>query len=226
MSQRLGFKTFDEYGKVDIYYNGFLPHWRQRGCTYFVTFRLADSVPQAVLDEWLYERNRWLTARGLDLRRIELREAMHRLSKQDQRLFERYFAGKLFDYLDRGHGDCVLRNAEASQLVADSLCHFHGQRLETGDFVVMPNHVHALITPLANYELQEILHSIKSYTANQINRLLGRTETLWMEESYDHIVRDTEELLRIQSYIRANPEKTKLRADEYRIQTAEYELSY
>ena len=51
-----------------------------------------------------------------------------------------------------------------------------------------------------------------------------RRSTLWMEESHDHIVRDGEELLRIQSYIRANPEEAKLAHDEYRMHEAEYEL--
>jgi type I restriction enzyme R subunit len=225
MSNGLRFKPFDEQGEVRLYYNGFLPHWRQSGCTYFVTFRLADSVPQPVVDEWKHERNRWLAARGIDVNTPCWYQAVTALSEEDRRTFERHFASRLFQYLDRGRGDCVLRDSEVSTLVADALMFFHRERLDTGDFVVMPNHVHGLLTPYPGFELEHVLHSIKSYTANQINRKIKRSGTLWMEESHDHIVRDSEELLRIQAYIRANPGKAKLSDGEYRLQEAEYDLT-
>ena len=225
MSERLSFKPFDEHGGVRIYDNGFLPHWRQVGCTYFVTFRLADSVPQRVLDEWKYERKQWLAARGVDPTASGWPSTIRSLSQQDLRLFQRRFANKLFACLDTGHGECFLRNAEIAQIAADALLFFHTRKLETGDFVVMPNHVHALMTPIAGFELEDVLHSIKSYTANQINKRLGRSGPLWMNESYDHLVRDGEELLRIQTYIRTNPDKARLDAGKYQLHTAEYELN-
>ena len=100
---------------------------------------------------------------------------MKTLTKEDRRLFERHFVGKLFEYLDRGNGECLLRAPEISKIVADSLLFFDAERLDTGDFVVMPNHVHVLMTPHAGFELENVLHSIKSFTANHINRL-GRTD--------------------------------------------------
>ncbi|MEX0866235.1 MAG: transposase [Pirellulales bacterium] len=225
MSERLPFKPFNESGEVRIYYNGLLPHWRQTGCTYFVTFRLADSLPRGVVEEWRVERDSWLAARGIDLRVTSLKQAVRRLSTRDRRLFERHFVGKLFEYLDRGLGECVLRNSEIGGIVAESLLHFHGERLNTGDFVVMPNHVHLLATPYDNVELEDLLHSIKSYTANLINERLHRSGPLWMDDSYDHIVRDQKELLRIQSYIRANPEKARLATGTFCLHDAEYALS-
>jgi putative transposase len=222
MPNLLNFKPFDESGYLRIYQNGFLPHWRQPGCTYFVTFRLADSIPQEVLDEWKYERDTWLTARGIDPYVLGWAKAMTILSKADRVLFDRTFTTKMFQYLDMGHGACWLRAPDISKIVADSLMHFHSQRLEIGDFVIMPNHVHALITPLFDFELEELLHSLKSFTANQINRKLNRSGVLWMEESYDHIVRDRESLGRIQSYIRANPDKANLPDTQYHLYQAEY----
>jgi type I restriction enzyme R subunit len=223
MSDKLSFKPFDENGEVRIYYNGLLPHWRQAGCTYFVTFRLADSVPQGVLEEWIYERDRWLVARGIDPNVIGWREAIRSLSRNDIQIFERDFTGRLFTYLDKGYGACHLRGARVGKIVSDALKFFHGTRLETGDFVVMPNHVHALMTPFDGFELENILHSIKSYTSSWINRHLGRSGTLWMEESHDHIVRDAEELLRIQGYIARNPQKANLEQTHYQYQEADYQ---
>jgi type I restriction enzyme R subunit len=226
MNVPLRFKPFDERDKVRIYYSGCLPHWRQAGCTYFVTFRLADSIPLPVLKQWEYERNVWLAARRIDPLTSDWKTAFRNLPPHERQLFERHFASTLFEFLARGEGECVLRDPEIRSIVVDALSYFHSQRLDTGDFAVMPNHVHALMTPYSGFELERVLHSIKSYTAKQINQKLGRSGPLWMEESYDHIVRDGEELLRIQSYIRANPEKAGLGESEYSVHMAEYDLKY
>ncbi len=225
MTDTLPCKPFDDQGDVRVYYNGFLPHWRQDGCTYFVTFRLADSVPLGVVDEWKYERNAWLAARAIDTKTPNWHHAIDKLSKEDRRAFERHFSRKLFEYLDRGIGDCVLRSSEVSKVVEESLLYFDTQRLDIGDFVVMPNHVHALMTPYPGIELEGLLHSIKSFTSNKINAELNRSGKLWMEESHDHIVRDGEELLRIQAYIRANPVKAKLAPSDYRLYESQYDLT-
>ncbi len=88
----------------------------------------------------------------------------------------------------------------------------------------MPNHVHALLTPMDGFELEDILHSIKSYTANKINQVLNQRGHFWQRESYDHIVRDTEQLQAYQDYIAANPSKAKLSKGEYILSRAEYRV--
>jgi putative transposase len=55
-------------------------------------------------------------------------------------------------------------------------------------------------------------------SANECNKLLGRKFTFWMDESYDHIVRDAKELIVFRNYITANPEKAGLKPDEYSLQ--------
>ena len=86
----------------------------------------------------------------------------------------------------------------------------------------MPNHVHALLTPIEDHELEDILQSIKGFTAREINQALKRNGGLWQRESYDHIVREAEQLQAYQQYIAANPSKANLRAGEYILSTAEY----
>jgi REP element-mobilizing transposase RayT len=85
------------------------------------------------------------------------------------------------------------------------LSFFNGQRYVLGEHVVMPNHVHALVRPLANHDLDRILHSWKSFSANQINKLIGSHGPVWHQESFDHIVRTASQLARIEQYIRDNP---------------------
>jgi carbamoyl-phosphate synthase large subunit len=95
---------------------------------------------------------------------------------------------------------------------------FDGERYHLDAFVVMPNHVHALVQPTGNNSLNEILHSWKSFTANEINRVTRRCGEVWMNESYDHIVCDWEELLNWRRYIAGNPEKARLRDSEFVLQ--------
>ena len=229
MDASLPFREFDEGGIVRIYYHGILPHWRQTGCTYFVTYRLADSLPAPVIREFEHERNQWLLHRGIDPIQLKSKvnswkETVGRLSKLDQRLYERTMATKLNQYLDAGHGSCVLKQTDLAKIVADSLSFFHQQRVITGEYVVMPNHVHALMRPMSGFELEDILQAIKSCTANKINQKLGRSGQCWMRESYDHLVRDQEQLEAFQKYIRANPSKANLETGAFTLQTASYLL--
>ena len=180
-----------------------LPHWRQEGTTYFVTFRLADSVPAARIKQFLAEREEWL--------------ALHpepRL-EADGREYHEKFGNRFENWLDAGAGSCVLRESQAAGKVAAALRHFDGERYALGHFVVMPNHVHVLVRPLAGHTLSEILKSWKSFTASEINQSLGRTGTLWQDESFDHIVRTPQALEQFAEYIRQNPAKAGLKGGEF-----------
>jgi radical SAM superfamily enzyme YgiQ (UPF0313 family)/REP element-mobilizing transposase RayT len=177
-----------------------LPHWKQTGCTYFVTFRLADSIAQSRISEYNVLREKW----------NEHHQPPY--SDKEQEQFDKLFSERVNSWLDEGAGACILGKPDISKIVADALAHFAGQRYELDEWVIMPNHVHVLITPMANFELKEILHSWKSYSANQINRHTGTSGTVWKKESYDHIVRNQEELTRIRKYIRNNPVAAGIRA--------------
>jgi REP element-mobilizing transposase RayT len=175
--------------------SGNLPHWRQDGVTYFVTFRLADSMPQDKLDQWAAERDAWLKAHP---------EPHDEATKRE---YCRLFPERFQHWLDAGHGECILARSEIKRLVEGSLKHFNGSRYVLDDFVVMPNHVHVLITPLAEHSLSAILQSWKSYTAHEINRILGRSGTVWQKESFDHIIRSPAQLEHVRQYIRENPKQ-------------------
>jgi valyl-tRNA synthetase len=112
--------------------------------------------------------------------------------------------------------------AEEKQTVVDACKHWHNQRLSLHQMVVMPDHVHLLITPLRDesgdwYKLADLMHSIKSFTATEINKLRGASGKLWQQEYYDRIVRDEEELLEKWNYIINNPVKAGLvgRPEDY-----------
>jgi REP element-mobilizing transposase RayT len=172
---------------------GHLPHWRQRGTTYFVTFRTADSLPREKLDQWNAELAQWLRSHSEPYSEADRNDYFDRFPKRFQ------------FWLDQGYGACVLGRIEAKLIVERALRHFDGTRYQLGEFVVMPNHVHALVTPFEDYELSAILHSWKSYTATEINRRLGSKGPFWQRETFDHIVRNADSLEGFARYIRENP---------------------
>ncbi|MGD1700158.1 REP-associated tyrosine transposase [Dapis sp. BLCC M229] len=105
----------------------------------------------------------------------------------------------------------------ARQIVLDACLFFHGQRYDIFVLVVMPDHVHMLIHPLVKQESQEkywsissIMHSIKSYSAKQILKMMTHIGQVWQSERYDRIVRNDLELTNMWEYIRQNPVKAGL----------------
>ena len=75
----------------------------------------------------------------------------------------------------------------------------------------MPNHIHALVRPINNFTLTAILLSWKLKMATDANKILGQTgQRFWQPESFDCVIRDDDEMLRVQRYIRRNPVKAGL----------------
>jgi len=190
---------FDPEAPV-AFLSGDLPHWRQEGTTYFVTFRLADSLPEERLQQWREEREKWLSGHP------EPHDEATRREYYEQ------FPQRLQLWLDAGSGSCVLAIPEVKKLVEGALRHFDGQRYRLHEFVVAPNHVHVLVCPAAEHTLSEILHSWKSFTAHEILKVAksGRAvpvlnfenNTVWQKESFDHIVRNPVSMEKFREYIR------------------------
>ncbi len=206
------FQPFHERRPVRIYFTA-LPHWRQEGCTYFVTYRLGDSMPQRVLEQWEREKTQWLLMH--DIAAEKWTDGFLQLDSALQREFTKHFNRKLNTYLDEGHGSCAFREPRCQRAVVEGWRHFHGQRYELDALVVMPNHVHLLLTPMPGHEIEDILQSRKRKSARDINSLLGRRGDFWQKHSYDHIVRNETELRAFRRYIAENPVKAHLRDGEY-----------
>ncbi|MCA8937286.1 MAG: transposase [Planctomycetes bacterium] len=189
------------HGRIHKRSRGKLPHWERDGGTYFVTFRLADSLPAASRDA--------IEAERLDI----VRTAQHlkrELSNSELARLEQFHTGKIEELLHAGHGACHLRDDRCAQIVADSLGHFDDDRYVLHAWCVMPNHVHVVFTVAEGHRLSDILHSWKSFTANTCNKLLGRRGPFWMDESFDRLIRDETEFNRRVRYTLDNPIKAGL----------------
>jgi REP element-mobilizing transposase RayT len=116
-------------------------------------------------------------------------------------------------FLDAGHGACILRRPEVAQLVIDAWRHFDGDRYLLHAWVVMPNHVHVLCETRSGHPIPAIVNSWKTFTARQINRLLGRSGSVWLEDYWDRYIRDADHFERVVAYIHDNPVKVGLVAE-------------
>ncbi len=200
------FRALDPHREIQKHRRN-LPHWEQPDATYFVTFRLADAIPQNVLRQWKEELEAWRKFHP---------EPWNTATKYE---YQKRFQDNREHWLDKGHGECLLKKSDVAEIVVAALRHFDRDRYVLDAFVVMPNHVHVLVRLAQRQALADILHSWKSFSAKAINRLLKRTGRLWQEESYDRIVRDWNELSRYRDYIALNPEKAKLCEGEFVLQS-------
>ncbi len=188
MSVGINFQPFDPHKDVRKYWRD-LPHWRQEGASYFVTFRLWDSLPAQAVEQLAALRTSLI-------RQAESHELWVQADREVYRMLKRY--------LDAGHGACFMRDSRVKSMVGKALAFFDQERYQLGETAVLPNHVHVLVKPIGSHDLEGILHSWKTFTANEINRICGRSGHVWQEESYDRIVRDSQELARVERYIRRN----------------------
>ena len=112
--------------------------------------------------------------------------------------------------LDNGCGCCLLRDSAAAGEVISAWRHFDGVRYRLHAWLVMPNHVHLVVTLREEHPLSGIIHSWNSFTARRINLLTGRSGRLWSPDYYDRFIRDDAHFLAAVDYVEQNPVKAGL----------------
>ena len=201
---------------------GYLPHCDFPNLIQFVTFRLEDSLPAARRGEWEH------------LLKIE--------NVRERRT-------KLEEYLDRGAGECHLRDERIAKITEDALRHFHNDRYELLAWCVMPNHVHVLVdvrlTPfwkiIQNWkvhsalEARRLLRSERRAPARQVSTSdmnepsgCSALQSFWQREYWDTFMRDEEQKRKAIRYIENNPVKAKLcrTAEEWKFSSARFQDEY
>jgi REP element-mobilizing transposase RayT len=174
------------------YYERHLPHWQPEGAALFITWRLHGSLPREV--NFLGHR----TA-GREFASIDCELA--RAATGPRWLADERVAQSVLNVLEYGERELHLYELRA--------------------WVLMVNHVHILID--ATESLRRITQSVKNYSARRANAVLGRTgQPFWHHESYDHWVRNPDEMERIVRYIEGNPVAAGLvqRSEDFRWSSA------
>ena len=167
------------------YDRGYLPHYDADVVTQFVTFRLAGSLPTTVIN-------------GL---KKNLKAGL--ISEID-------YHREIDKYLDMTEGLTTLRIERIAEIIYQTLIKFDGVKYKLHAWVIMPNLGLLLLTPADGYSLAEILHSIKSYTANFANKTLGEKGHFWSPEYFDRFIRNREHFEKALKYIENNPVKARL----------------
>ena len=241
----VGQRFFSRLSPTDVHERN-LPHWGQDHTLMFITFRLADALPQETLRKWQCERDEWL--------------AKHPLPWTDavEEEYRQTFPARLEKWLDAGSGSCVLARNDCRKIVKDALEYFNdnqwdadksnGQdarstrdgipcgtgvppvrlpsrgtgvppvqpRYRLHSFVIMPNHVHVLMELFDKTDLPKVLHSWKSFTAKKINRVLDKSGAVWQDEYFDSLVRNERHYASAVAYIRQNAKMTESREGQAR----------
>jgi len=172
---------------------GYLPHF-EGPFTQHVTFHLADSLPQELVRK--------------------LRPILESLPHEKRGAERRR---KVEGWIDAGYGSCLLRDSRFAAVVQASLLHHDGTRYRLLAWVVMPNHVHALIHPIDGWALPRIVDTWKKYTSLKIGGI-RRSEGyqglghFWQREYWDRYIRDEKHYWQVVEYIHANPVKACLTA--------------
>jgi len=173
-----------------------LPHWTQEQATYAVSFRLADSIPQAVVKNYLGRKKQWK-----DLEELAESKGDEATASDARRRQTECYQEIMEEALEQGCGPCWLGQPEIAAMVSEALGHFDGDRYDLLTWCVMPNHVHAIVRPLEGHSLSEILQSWKAHTARLANKILGRQGGFWQQESYDHLIRGMDDFCNQRAYI-------------------------
>jgi len=171
------------------YSRGYLPHRDEAHLIQSITFRLADSFPAEMLDQW----RDWIDPKTGEILSSDARTR-----------------ARIEAWLDAGHGKCLLRDPRIAELVENALLHFDGERYRLLAWCVMPNHVHVVAHFDQGHSLADVVHSWKSFTASEANRILCRKGAFWFREYWDRFIRDERHLQKTLDYVEANPVTAKL----------------
>ncbi|MFK7771965.1 MAG: transposase [Saprospiraceae bacterium] len=207
---------------MKTFYRAKLPHIQPIGGTFFITFRLHNSLPKQYLRKIKLE---------LDSKIFEIKTS-HYLDPNEAIYSERKLYFKKMDWaLDQIYdGTDFLKEEKIAQIVRNRIHQYDGELYDLLAYCIMPNHVHLVFDTsvqllvkeglnFKNYiQVSEIMRKIKGGSAFEINKILNSKGEFWQRESYDHYVRSGQELKNVIDYVIKNPVVAKLAKewDEYK----------
>jgi REP element-mobilizing transposase RayT len=178
---------------------GYLPHFDGIVIPQFVSIHLADAIPKRVIEFWK-------------------RELDGKNSTQDKSLLR----SRIEKYADQGYGEAFLRDDQLAGMVQETLLKDDGKSYRLSSWVVMPNHVHLLLTRFEEETLADIMQVFKSVTSHKANKALRRSGQFWMPEYFDRYIRNAKHYRKTVEYIENNPVKARLcaRPEDYPFSSA------
>ncbi|MDB4265229.1 transposase [bacterium] len=170
-----------------------LPHWQQGEVPIFLTWSLIDSLPEAATTKLKARRDHWLASHPKPW------------TEEVEKEYYVKFANPINEMLDRGYGECILRDPQIAAIVGEALLSNHEKKYRLHSFVIMPNHVHILVTLFDGQSFSKITQSWKGSSARYLNLKRGKSGTVWQQESWDRLIRSKVHFDYVIRYIRENP---------------------
>lgn len=211
------------------FYRHALPHFQQPGQAYFITWSIKDAVPKKALIQYSED----LKLLSLQIKSYDALGAkgatnfdslnnknqfsenippeLEKLKKQYYSIRKRYI--KAYDELLDIEKNPKINLSKPKNAIAvkESLLFWNNKKLENYAFCIMPNHVHWVFRLFEKDEkekavyLQDIMYSVKRFSANQINKLENRKGSVWQIENFDTTIRDNKHLYYAIEYTLNNP---------------------
>ncbi|HEY4052900.1 MAG TPA: transposase [Terriglobales bacterium] len=108
----------------------------------------------------------------------------------------------------------LFRNPQAAELMMDVLAHYGEQRKYVmHEFVIMPDHLHLLLTPAADISLERAVQLIKGGFSYRLSKAVfanAKRGLVWQESFTNHRIRDDRDYKHHAEYIRTNPGRARL----------------
>ncbi len=188
-----------------------LPHIYRDYGLYFLTFRLHDSLPQAIILQLKEDYQ------------AELSKLTKPISQEVKSEIKTKIFGKYEDQLDENkYGNCYLKNPRIAKIIYDKILSYNLKLYEIKNFIIMPNHVHLLLDTTIQIEsgdkillINKIMQLIKGGSSIKINKALSRSGRLWAEESFDSLIRSPDHYGNVFYYIKRNAIKAGLEENLY-----------
>ncbi|HEY4639709.1 MAG TPA: transposase [Thermoanaerobaculia bacterium] len=177
------------------------PHWDIENGSYFITFNLFDAFP-------VEEQIRIENERKAHIALIERERG--RMTPAEVVALKRVIRSETEKVLDHGAGSCFLRDPRIADVVANAITFFDELRYLLFAWTVMPNHVHMVLKLRERATIDDIMHSIKGYTAQRANALLKREGCFWQADYFDRSIRGRDHMERAIRYVESNPLKAGL----------------
>ena len=190
-------------GAVSVLEGERIAHWEMDDAIYHVAVHLADSVPATQLAEWREIRQHYMSLR---------KSRKGELTDEEVAALRRVYDEKVEKYLSSGYGSCALRAPGVAEAVAQILERRHGSDYDLHLWTIMPNHLHAIVSPAAGQAMKDIVDRWKSITAHAIAKASSMAAPIWQRDHYSRIIRTPEEYRRQDSYVWHNPESAGLQS--------------
>jgi putative transposase len=184
-----------------------LPHKQLTDCVLFITWRLAFTLPESVLQKIAMNKSNYLNS----IKDFTPQEKKNAGEDYKNSQFE-YFD----DWIDKFNGGKHNISLEPYlSIITDTIKHDESKKYTVSAYCIMPNHAHLIIKPLYKseniyYAISEITEFLKSISAHKLNKALSLKGQLWQHESYDRVIRDEDEYKKTVEYVLMNPVKAGL----------------